>query len=236
MIDFYIVNKRLLLEVCFLPKRKTLDEKSESTKSNYIQFFDARSEEILRKKLSGATNKAIAEEMGLSENRVSFIVTSPIFQAKQTSSQEIINNKFQNELATDPVKRKFHEHRERAADVIISEMDNIKSPKIRMEAANDVLGYDGYTKKPAEDHSTKIFIDADMSRDIYVAVKELKIDADLLKELNAALDVEGDVVDIEAGGDKSESISGVGEKELLGVLQGDNEEQLADEGSTPSTM
>ena len=218
-----------------MPTRKTLDEKSESTKRNYIQFFDAKSEEILRKKLSGATNKAIAEEMGLSENRVSFIVTSPIFQAKQTSSQEIINNKFQNELATDPVKKKFHEHREEAADVIIGNMRHTNA-KINMEAANDVLGYDGYTKKPAEDHSTKIFIDADMSRDIYVAVKELKIDADLLKELNAALDVEGDVVDIEAGGDKSESISGTGEKELLGVLQGDNEEQLVDEGSTPSTM
>ena len=229
------MNKRLLLEVCFLPKRKALSEKSESTKSNYIQFFDARSEEILRKKLAGATNKAIAEEMGLSENRVSFIVTSPIFQAKQTSSQEIINNKFQNELATDPVKRKFHEHREKAADVLIEAMD-CPMTKVRMEAANDVLGYDGYTKKPAEDHSTKIFIDADMSKDIYVAVKELKIDADLLKELNAALDIEGDVVDIEAGGDKSESISGVGEKELLGVLQGDNEEQLVDEGSTPSPM
>ena len=219
-----------------MPAHKELKDKAISTKRNYIQFFDAKSEEILRKKLAGATNKAIAEEMGLSENRVSFIVTSPIFQAKQTSSQEAINNKFQDELATDPVKRKFHEHREKAADVIIAEMDNIKSPKIRMEAANDVLGYDGYTKKPAEDHSTKIFIDADMSKDIYVAVKELKIDADLLRELNAALDVEGDVVDIEAGGNKSENISGVGAKELLGVLQGDNEEQLVDEGSTPSTM
>ena len=216
-----------------MPTRKTLNERSESTKSNYIQYFGPRENEILRKVLAGATNKEIAEAMGLSENRVSFIVTSPIFQAKQTSSQEIINNKVQNELATDPVKRKFHEHREKAADTIITEMSNEKSAKIRMEAANDVLGYDGYTKKPSEDHSTKIFIDADMSKDIYIAVKELKIDADLLKEL----DVEGVVEDIEpASGDKSESIGGIGEKELLGILQGDNEEQLADKGSPPSSM
>ena len=220
-----------------MPIRKTLSEKSESTKSNYIQYFGAREEEILRKVLSGATNKEIAEALGLSENRVSFIVTSPIFQAKQTSKQEIINKRFEDELATDPVKRIFHENREKAANTIVAEMDNVRSAAIRIDASNNVLGYDGYTKKPAEDHSTKIFIDADMSKDIYVAVKELKIDADLLKELNVALDVEGDVTDIgTASGDKPEDIGGNGEKELLDILQGDNEEQLADKGSPPSSM
>jgi len=63
-----------------MPTRKTLDEKSLSTKSNYIKYWTAREDEILRRILAGATNKAIAEAMGLTENRVSFIVTSPIFQ------------------------------------------------------------------------------------------------------------------------------------------------------------
>ena len=204
-----------------MPTRKTLDEKSESTKSNYIQHFGARESEILRRVLAGATNKEIAETMGLSENRVSFIITSPLFQAKQTSSQEIINSKFQDTLATDPVKRKFHEHREKAASIIIGEMDNEKSAKIRMEAANDVLGYDGYTKKPAEDHSTKIFIDKSTSKHLNIAIKALKIDAELLKEL----DIEGVVEEIEpTSGNKSESVSGTGKKDLLDILQGDNAE------------
>ncbi|GAH13581.1 unnamed protein product, partial [marine sediment metagenome] len=66
------------------------------------------------------TNKAIAEAMGLSENRVSFIVTSPIFQAKETSSREIINKKFNDELATDPVQRIFQANKEKAANKIVS--------------------------------------------------------------------------------------------------------------------
>ena len=217
-----------------MPTHKKLEDKSESTKSNYIQHFTAREEEILRRKLAGATNKAIAEQMGLTENRVSFIVTSPIFQAKQTSSQEIINHKFQEELATDPVKRKFHKNREMAADVIIDIAKAEKiSPVVKMAAANDILGYDGYTKKPAEDHSTKIYIDKSMSQDIFIAAEALKIDADLLKELV----VEGVVEDIgRADTDKPKSISGNGEKELLDILQGDNEEQLANKGSPPTSL
>jgi len=133
-----------------MPTRKPLDERSKSTKSNYIQNFDARAEEILRKKIAGATNKAIAEAMELSENRVSFIVNSPIFQARQTSETEIINSRFKEELATDPVKKIFHENVEEAAKNIVRLSKEAQSEKLQKEASNDVLGYDGYTQKPQE--------------------------------------------------------------------------------------
>jgi len=204
-----------------MPIRKTLSEKSESTKSNYIQNFDSKAEEILRRKIAGATNKEIAEALGLSENRVSFIVTSPIFQAKQTSKQEIINKRFEEELATDPVKRIFQANKEIAANKIVSLMNNEKSLKLQREAAVDVLEFQGYNKKPKEDHSTKIYIDKSMSKDIHIAIKALNIDAELLKEL----DVEGVVEEVEsANTDKSESISSTGKKEFLDILQGDNAE------------
>ena len=204
-----------------MPIRKTLDEKSESTKSNYIQNFGAKEEEILRRKLSGATNKEISEALGLTENRVSFIVTSPLFLAKQTSSQEVINKKFQDELATDPVKKIFHDNRKMAAEKIVALAKDAKSEKLQAKTSNDILGYDGYTQKPQEDHSTNIYIDKSMSKDIFVAVKALNIDADLLKEL----DVEGVVEELEpTGEDKSESIGGTGKKKLLDILQGDNAE------------
>lgn len=205
-----------------MPTRKTLDKRSKSTKSNYIQNFDAKAEEILRKKLAGATNKEIAEAMGLSENRISFIVTSPIFQARQTSKLKTINKKFEEELALDPVRKIFHKHREKAANKIVTLMDKAQSEKLQKSAANDVLGYDGYTQKPQEDHSTKIFIDKSTSKHLNVAIKALKIDADLLK----GIDVEGVVeeVDEPAGGDKSQSIGSTGKKELLDILQGDNAE------------
>ena len=204
-----------------MPTRKTLDEKSKSTKSNYIQNFNAKSEEILRRKLAGATNKAIAKAMGLTENRVSFIVTSPIFQAKQTSSQEIINSKFNEKLSNDPVKRKFHEHREMAADKIIDLTKNAQSEKLQRESANDILGYDGYTQKPSEDHSTNIYVDKSTSKHLHVAIKALDIDENMLKDL----DVEGVVEEVgTASKDKPESVSSTGKKKLLGVLQGDNAE------------
>ena len=204
-----------------MPIRTRLEEKSESTKSAYIQHFTAREEEILRRKLAGATNKAISEAMGLSENRVSFIVTSPIFQAKETSKQEIINKKFNDELATDPVKRVFHENVKMAADKIITLAKTAGSEKLQREASNDILGYDGYTQKPQEDHSTNIYVDKSTSKHIHVAIKALGIDADLLKEI----DVEGVVEEVGATSkNKPESVSSTGKKKLLGVLQGDNAE------------
>lgn len=204
-----------------MPTRKTLDEKSESTKSNYIQDFTARDEEILRKVLSGATNKEIAEAMGLSENRVSFIVTSPIFQARQTSSQEIINHKFQDELATDPVKRIFHENREMAANKIVLLSKTAKSEKLQADTSNDILSYDGYTKKPSEDHSTNIYVDKSTNKHLHVALKALNIDVETLKDI----DVQGVVEKVGATDkDKSEVVSGIGKKELLDILQGDNAE------------
>ena len=204
-----------------MPIRKKYDQKSESTKSNYLQNFSARDEEILRRKLAGERNKSIAKDMELTENRVSFIVNSPNFQARQTSEQEIINKKFKEELATDPVKRKFQQHKEEAANKIITLMKEAQSQKLQRESAIDVLEFQGYSRKPAEDHSTKIFIDESIRNDIYVAIKALNIDTDLLKEI----DVEGVVEKVEsASRNKSESTGGTGKKKLLGILQGDSEE------------
>jgi len=65
--------------------------------------------------------------------------------------QDSIDKRFEEELALDPVKRKFHKETEAAADVIIGAMNDVDvNPKLRMDAANDVLAYDGYTKKPQE--------------------------------------------------------------------------------------
>ena len=204
-----------------MPKYKPFNEKSEATKSNYIQEFTPKHEEIMRRKLAGETNKDIAEAIGLTEGRISFITTSPIFQKKMETKQISINKRFEEELALDPVKRKFHQHSEEAADVIIGVMKGEKvSPKTKRDAANDVLGYDGYTQKPQEDHSTKIFIDASMTNDIKVALQALSIDIDLLKEAG----MEGVVKQIEsASTDKSESVCRTGKEEFLDILQGDTE-------------
>jgi len=204
-----------------MPTRKTLDEKSLSTKSNYIKYWTAREDEILRRILAGATNKAIAEAMGLTENRVSFIVTSPIFQAKQTSKQEIINKKFDDNLATDPVMRIFQANKEKAANKIVELIDNEKSLKLQKAAAVDTLEFQGITKKPKEDHSTNIYVDKSTNKHLYVALKALNIDAETLKEI----DVEGVVEEVEpANEDKSETVGSTGKKELLDILQGDNAE------------
>ncbi|GAH28099.1 unnamed protein product, partial [marine sediment metagenome] len=97
---------------------------------------------------------------------------------------EIINKKFEEELATDPVKRKFHEYAPEAADKIIELSRNAKSEKVQESASVNALGYDGYTQKPSEDHSTNIYVDKSTSQHLHVALKALDIDVELLKEID----------------------------------------------------
>lgn len=206
-----------------MPINKNLKDRAETTKSNYIKKFDSKSEEILRRKLVGERNKDIAKAMNLSTNRVSFIVTSPIFQERMEKKQAVINKKFDKELAIDPIKRKFQEASDKASDVLIKMMNDAPVGALKRNVANDILEYGGQTKKPSEDHSTKIFIDARTGNDIQVAVRALNMNEDLIKDLG----LEGVVIDVEpTGGDKSKSTGGVGEKKLLDILPRDNAERL----------
>ena len=201
---------------------KPLEEKSELTKNAYISSITPKVKEIMRKKLAGQSNVDIAKAVGLSDTRVSFIVSSPLFKEEMQKKQDSIDKRFEEELALDPVKRKFHKATEAAADVIIGAMNNEDANlKVRVDTANDVLAYDGYTKKPQEDHSTKILVTGDIFKNLNVAMKVFNIDTNLLKQAG----MENIVEQIETEyRDKPESISGTGEEKFLDILQGDNGE------------
>jgi len=191
--------------------------------TNHIQKMTPRYEEIMRRKLSGETNKEIAKTVKLTEERISFICNSPIFKDLMAKKQRAINERFEKELALDSVKAKFHRAATEAADVIIEEMRNPKNtPKIRVQTANDVLGYDGHQKKPTDDHSTKILIQGDVYQGFQTAIKALKIDEKLL--IDAGLGEVVKQIDTENDRDKSEGISGTGKEEFLDILPGDNAE------------
>jgi len=214
-----------------MPEHKKMEDKSKTTKNAYITKFDARCEEILRRKLAGERNVDIARAVGLSDNRVSFIVTSPLFIEKMTERTTSINKKFEERLATDPIKAKFQRAADKASDILIDLMDSCPIGPLKRNIANDVLEYSGQTKKPTEDHSTKIYIDKRTGNDIKIAVKALKMDMDIIKDLG----LEGVVIDVEpTSGDQSESIGSSREEKLLDILPRDNAERLVDrEGTSP---
>jgi len=107
-----------------------------------------------------------------------------------------------------------------AANKIVTLME-ANSQKLQREAAVDVLEFQGYNKKPKEDHSTNIYVDKSTNKHLHVALTALGIDAETLKEI----DVEGVVEEIGATSkSKSKNVSRAGKKKLLGVLQGDNAE------------
>jgi len=216
-----------------MPEHKKMEDKAETTKNAYITKFDARCEEILRRKLAGEKNKEIARAVGLSDNRVSFIVTSPLFKDKMAERTASINKRFEEGLATDPIKAKFQKAADHASDILIDLMDSSPVGQLKRQIANDVLEYSGQTKKPTEDHSTKIYIDQRTGNDIKIAVKALKMDMDVIKDLG----LEGAVIDIDpTSGDQSEGVSSLREEKLLDILPRDNAERLVDRESPSAVM
>ena len=201
-----------------MPKTKTIKK----INTNHIQKMTTKHEEIMRRKLSGETNKEIAKAVKLTEERISFICNSPIFVDLINKKRKSINERFEEELALDNVKSKFHKAAPEAADTIINEMKNSTNSKIKLSAANDVLGYDGHQKKPSDDHSTKILIQGDVYQGFNIAMKALKIDEKLL--IDAGLGEVVRQIDTENDRDKSKGISGVREEEFLDILSGDNAE------------
>ena len=160
-----------------------MDKVSEATKSNYIQKMTPKYEEIMRRKLAGEKNTDIAKALKLSASRISFITTSPIFQERMAKERAAINNKFNEELALDPVKKRFTDVELEAADVIIEEMKENAKGEVRLKAANDVLAYGGHTKKTEEDKSVKILIDNKTYNHINIAIKALNISPELLGQI-----------------------------------------------------
>ena len=189
---------------------KALEDRAPSTKEQYIKKLTPRHYEILRMKLAGEKNVQIAKTFSMTRERISYICSSPVFQEEMERSLKKINKTFEDNMALGPIKKKFQDASHNAADKLIELVGSTKaSPGLQRNAANDVLDYAGHKKKEAEDHSTKIYIDASIGESIKVAVKDLSIGADLLEETGINLE-EIDIVEVETSPSKSEGSGGAG--------------------------
>lgn len=162
-----------------------------SKNTSQIAKITPQVEDILRRKIAGQKQKDIAKDIGLSLTRMSSIVNSPLFKEKELQMKNEINERFMDKMSSDPVQNLFTNASPDAAAIIIDIMKNAQEARIKKDAANDVLGYAGYSQKATEDKSTKIYIDQSIKNDIYAAYAAINasdLDKELFKEI---IDVEG---------------------------------------------
>lgn len=161
-----------------------------SKNTSQIAKITPQVEDILRRKIAGQKQKDIAKDIGLSLTRMSSIVNSPLFKEKELQMKNEINERFMDKMSSDPVQNLFTNASPDAAAIIIDIMKNAQEARIKKDAANDVLGYAGYSQKATEDKSTKIYIDQSIKNDIYAAINASDLDKELFKEIIDVKEVE----------------------------------------------
>ena len=173
-----------------LEKMKVDFKPAKRKNTSQIANITPQVEDILRRRIAGQKQKEIAEAMGLSLTRMSPIVNSPLFKEKELQMKDEINNRFMDKMSSDPVQNLFTHASPEAAATIIDIMKNAQEARVKKDAANDVLGYAGYSQKATEDKSTKIYIDQSIKNDIYAAINASDMDKDLFKEIIDVKDAE----------------------------------------------
>jgi DNA-binding CsgD family transcriptional regulator len=106
-------------------------------RTHETSWIRPRHREIMRRKLVGQTNKQIAEEMGLSQNRVSVIVNSPLFKLELERMMQQADEQVFDAMS------KLRELQPDAVNVLHESMHQHEYPHLRLKAAIQVLDRTG---------------------------------------------------------------------------------------------
>jgi len=100
-------------------------------------WVNPRHREIMRRKLVGQSNKQIAEELGLSQNRVSVITNSPLFKLELERMMQQADDQLFDAMG------KLRELQPDAVNVLHESMHQHEYPHLRLKAAIQVLDRTG---------------------------------------------------------------------------------------------
>jgi DNA-binding CsgD family transcriptional regulator len=100
-------------------------------------WLQPRHREIMRRKLIGQSNKQIAEELGLSQSRVSIIVSSPLFKLELERMMQQADDQVFDAMS------KLRELQPGAVSVLHESMNQHEFPHLRLKAAIQVLDRTG---------------------------------------------------------------------------------------------
>lgn len=126
-----------------MPEYKSQEQKAESTLN--AQPKDMKRtiiRDILDRDCAGWKMKDIAENVGLSQSRISVIVQSPIYvgmkKDRLNAKSEMIDERLVNEVVD--ADKVIKEAKGRAAQVLVGMLDNCKSEAVKAKVASDIVG------------------------------------------------------------------------------------------------
>lgn len=117
-------------------------------RSRIVTNMSPRHREIMRRLVMGESQKAIAEDMGLTPTRISQLVNSPLFQAEMQRMSAHVDE------ATYDAMKALRGLQQAAVETIADSMNNIDLPHLAFKAAREVLDRTGVSV-PKQLHVTQ---------------------------------------------------------------------------------
>lgn len=147
-----------------MPKLIPQEEKAQSTINAQPKSIEKNSVQlILLYDLSGWKQGRIAEELGMTQSRVSVIMSSPLYKAERQKRFEemqssLVEKKAEKAEVGDPVTKAF---KDRAVEMANKKIDlalNGKSEFVQNSATSECLAMAGYAPQKTEKKSTNASI------------------------------------------------------------------------------
>jgi DNA-binding CsgD family transcriptional regulator len=143
-------------------------------RTHETSWLRPRHREIMRRKLLGQSNKQIAEELCLSQNRVSVITNSPLFKLELERMMQQADDQVFDAMG------KLRELQPDAVNVLHESMNQHEFPHLRLKAAIQVLDRTGINspKQIQLQHSGQTFEQRLLDVRMRYQVDDGKIDLD----------------------------------------------------------
>lgn len=176
-----------------MPVIKTQDELSANTVNLQPKQMSSKIQLILAYDLCGWKTGRIAQELGMTEGRISIIKSSPLYRRQRELRWQELQNQVTNQKATevaagDPVLQKFKEAAPRMADMKIELADSAESEFVRNAAINDCLAQAGYDPKSKVEARPRIEVSEKIAERFLSIVEDKPIS--IIRERTITMDVD----------------------------------------------
>lgn len=133
------------------------------TPTQPLQRVKSKHRDIMRRLIAGESQREIANDIGMTEGRLSIIVNSPLFASELEKMEEQVAEQLIKNASN--LRIRYAEHAEEALDVQLDIMrDEMASASVRADVAGQIQDRAGYSRKGEKQGPQTVVVVSNINR------------------------------------------------------------------------